>query len=208
LGASRRNESTAIVSRGDYVALGLFQWIGIGLGIALVLIPIVRWFWKRFDMPSKWALEYRRRQEKEEEEAEMWASIESRVEAEESSRREFEMKQKQKQRLVGKSLDEKSSAEVWNKLGIDAPIKPVKREEPPPVSLESDSRVETERSLSSDVEKPVPEAPDWELVDKMSKLSEPVEGVPEAPDLEELSKMDEVDETEPGKTQAGWADDW
>ena len=159
-------------------------------------------------MPSKWALEYRQRQQKEAEEAEMWASIESRVEAEEFSKREFEMKQKQKQQLVGKSLDEESSAEVWNKLGIDAPIKPVKREEPPPVILDNDSRVETEISSSSDVEKPVSEAPDWELVDKMSKLSKPVEGVPEAPDLEELSKIDEVDGTEPDKTLAGWADDW
>lgn len=196
------------MSRGDYVALGLFQWIGIGLGIALILIPIVRWFWKRFDMPSKFAIEHIQRQKKEAEETEMWANIESQIELEESSKREFEIKQKQKQQLVGKSLDEESSVEVWNKLGIDAPLKPVKREEPPPVSLESDSRVETEISLSSDVEKSVPEAPDWELVDKMSKLSEPVEGVPEAPDLEELSKTDEIDGTKPEKTQAGWADDW
>ena len=159
-------------------------------------------------MPSKWALEYRQRQQKEAEEAEMWASIESRVEAEESSKRDFEMKQKQKHQLAGKSLDENQSVDVWNKLGIDAPITPVKREQPPPVSLENDSEGETEKPSNSDAGKPVPEAPDWELVDKMAKLSKPVEGVPEAPDLEELSSMDEVDETEPEPTQAGWADDW
>ena len=159
-------------------------------------------------MPSKWALEYRQRQQKEAEEAEMWASIESRVEAEESSKRDFEMKQKQKHQLAGKSLDENQSVDVWNKLGIDAPITPVKREQPPPVSLENDSEGGAEKSSNSDAGKPVPEAPDWELVDKMAKLSKPVEGVPEAPDLEELSSMDEVDETEPEPTQAGWADDW
>ena len=79
------------------MALGLFQWIGIGLVIALILIPIVRWFWKRFDMPSKWAIEVLQQKEKEAEEAQMWAGIESQVEAEETARREFEMKQKQKQ---------------------------------------------------------------------------------------------------------------
>ena len=159
-------------------------------------------------MPSKWALEHRQRQQKEAQEAEMWASIESRVEAEESSKRDFEMKQKQKHQLAGKSLDEDQSVDVWNKLGIDAPITPVKREQPPLVSLENDSEGETEKSSNSDAGKPVPEAPDWELVDKMAKLSKPVEGVPEAPDLEELSSMDEGDETEPEPTQAGWADDW
>ena len=35
-----------------------------------------------------------------------------------------------------------------------------------------------------------PEAPDWELVEKMSNLDKPVEGVPEAPDLDILSEED------------------
>ena len=51
------------------MALGLFQWIGIGLLIALVLIPLVRWFWKRFDMPSKFAIETMRQQKKDDAEA-------------------------------------------------------------------------------------------------------------------------------------------
>ena len=55
------------------MALGLFQWIGIGLVIALILIPIVRWFWKRFDMPSKWAIEVLQQKEKEAEEAQIIA---------------------------------------------------------------------------------------------------------------------------------------
>ena len=159
-------------------------------------------------MPSKWALEHRQRQQKEAQEAEMWASIESRVEAEESSKRDFEMKQKQKHQLAGKSLDEDQSVDVWNKLGIDAPITPVKREQPPTVNLENDSEGKTEKSSNGDVVKPVPEEPDWELVDKMAKLSEPVEGVPGAPDLEELSSMVVDDETDTGQTKAGWADDW
>ena len=155
-------------------------------------------------MPSKFAIEYIQRQKKEAEETEMWANIESQIELEETSKRDFEMKQKQKQQLAGKSLDQESSVEVWNKLGIDAPIKPVKREEPPPVILEKDNKV----SLNHESGKLVPEAPDWELVDKMAKLSDPVEGVPEAPDLQELSNPDSNDNNQPLQDEAGWADDW
>lgn len=173
---------------GENVALGLFQLIGIGLAIALVLIPIVRWFWKRFDMPSKFALEVLRRKEIEAEEAEMWAGIEAQVEAEETARREFEMKQKEKQERAGKSMDEAQSAEVWNKLGIDVPIQPVEREIAPPIVEEKETEV-VELTLDNAL-KPsqTPEEPDWELVQKMSKLDKPVEGIPGAPDLDRLSE--------------------
>ena len=170
------------------MAPGLFQMIGIGLAIALILIPIVRWFWKRFDMPSKFALEVLRRKEIEAEEAEMWAGIEAQVEAEETARREFEMRQKEKQERAGKSMDEAQSAEVWNKLGIDVPIQPVEREVAPTIAEEKETEV-AELTLDN-VLKPSqsPEEPDWELVQKMSKLDKPVEGIPDAPDLDRLSE--------------------
>jgi len=169
------------------VALGLFQMIGIGLAIALILIPIVRWFWKRFDMPSKFALEVLRRKEIEAEEAEMWAGIEAQVEAEETARREFEMKQKEKQERAGKSLDETQSADVWNKLGIDVPVQPVKREIAPPVVEQLEAEV-MDLTLDNALKSSNPDEPDWELVQKMSKLDKPIEGIPEAPDLDRLSE--------------------
>ena len=169
------------------MALGLFQMIGIGLAIALILIPIVRWFWKRFDMPSKFALEVLRRKEIEAEEAEMWAGIEAQVEAEETARREFEMKQKEKQERAGKSLDETQSADVWNKLGIDVPVQPVEREIAPPVVEQLEAEV-MDLTLDNALKSSNPDEPDWELVQKMSKLDKPIEGIPEAPDLEELKK--------------------
>ena len=170
------------------MALSLFQWIGIGLAIALILIPIVRWFWKRFDMPSKWALEILRRKEVEAEEAEMWSGIEAKVEAEKTARREFEMKQREKQELAGKSLDESESTDAWNKLGIDVPIQPVEREEAPLVVPEQqtesiDLTMENALNLSNN-----PDEPDWELVQKMASLDKPLEGVPEAPDLDKLTE--------------------
>ena len=161
------------------MALGLFQWIGVGLIIAIILIPLARWFWKRFDMPSKFAIEYFKQKQRDAEEEEMWVGIESQIEAEEKSKLEFEMKQREKQQAAGKTLDPEESAEVWNKLGIDVPIQPVKREEAPPVVLENTVLANPSKNT---------EEPDWELVDKMSKLAEPVEGIPDAPDLEQLSK--------------------
>ena len=173
------------------MALSLFQWIGVGLGVAIVLIPTARWFWKKFDQPSKRSLEIMKRHEEDAEEAEVWAGIEAQVEAETAAKREFEMKQREKQERSGKSLDEDTSANAWTKLGVDVPIQPVEREEAPPVILEkaieeSDSDDEVEFEETPDVPEEA-EEPDWELVEKMSKLAEPVGGVPAAPDLDELS---------------------
>ena len=167
--------------------MGLFQMIGIGLAIALILIPIVRWFWKRFDMPSKFALEVLRRKEIEAEEAEMWAGIEAQVEAEESARRDFEMKQKEKQERAGKSLDETQSADAWNKLGIDVPVQPVEREIAPSVVEQPEAEV-MDLTLDNALKSNNPDEPDWELVQKMSKLDKPIEGIPRAPDLDRLSE--------------------
>ena len=172
------------------MALSLFQWIGIGLFVALVLIPSVRWFWKRFDMPSKFAIETMRQQKKDAAEARMWSSIEAKVQAEEDARQALEIRQREKQENAGKSLDAEQSADVWNKLGIDTPIQPVERVEAPPVVLEkSESTIELtmDNALKLDNK---PEAPDWELVEKMSNLDKPMEGVPEAPDLDILSDDD------------------
>jgi len=170
--------------------LGLFQWIGIGLFVALVLIPSVRWFWKRFDMPSKFAIESMRQQKKDAAEARMWASIEAKVQAEEDARQALEIRQREKQESAGKSLDVEQSADLWNKLGIDTPIQPVERVEAPPVVLErSESTIELTSDDALKLDKK-PDAPDWELVEKMSNLDKPVEGVPEAPDLDILSDED------------------
>ena len=172
------------------MALSLFQAIGIGLFVALVLIPSVRWFWKRFDMPSKFAIETMRQQKKDAAEARMWSSIEAKVQAEEDARQALEIRQREKQESAGKSLDAEQSADVWNKLGIDTPIQPVERIEAPPVVLEkSEPTIELTMNNALKLDNK-PDAPDWELVEKMSNLDKPVEGVPEAPDLDILSDED------------------
>ena len=159
--------------------LTLFQWIGIGLVIALILIPIVRYFWKRFDLPSKRAQELMKQSEEEAIESRMWQSVEAQIEAEKQIAREIEMKRKENQEKSGKSLSKGESETAWAALGIEAPIQPVKRNVVSQVSTQSDENSERD---SVQVENNQQE-PDWELIEKMSNLDKPLEGVPEAPDL-------------------------
>jgi len=177
--------------------LSLFEYLGIGLAIAIVLIPIVRWFWKRFDLPSKRAVALMEREAEEGHEKAMWASIEAQVEAEKHAVREFEMKQKAKQESAGRKLDEAESDDAWTKLGIDIPMQPVAKVEAPPVVLSNPvEEVPEDEEPTIQVEEP-----DWELVERMEKLSNPHEGVPEAPDLNVLNSEQMVgkveDEPEP-----------
>ena len=159
--------------------LTLFQWIGIGLVIALILIPIVRYFWKRFDLPSKRAQELMKQSEEEAIESRMWQSVEAQVEAEKQMAREIEMKRKENQEKSGKSLSKGESETAWAALGIEAPIQPVKRTVVSQVSTQSDENSESDKIQVENNQ----QEPDWELIEKMSNLDKPVEGVPEAPDL-------------------------
>jgi len=162
--------------------LTLFQWIGIGLVIALILIPIVRYFWKRFDLPSKRALELMKQSEEEAIESRMWQSVEAQVEAEKQIAREIEMKRKENQEKSGKSLSKGESKTAWKALGIEAPIQPVERNVVSQVSTQSDENSESDKIQVENNQ----QEPDWELIEKMSNLDKPVEGVPEAPDLDSL----------------------
>jgi hypothetical protein len=169
--------------------LSLFEYLVIGLAVAIVLIPIARWFWKRFDLPSKRAVALLEREAEEGHEKAMWASIEAQVEAEKQTVREYEMKQKAKQDSAGRTLDDAESDDAWTKLGIDIPMQPVAKVEAPPVVLSKPvEEVPEEEEPTSQTEEP-----DWELVERMEKLSNPLEGVPEAPDLNVLNneQMDE-----------------
>lgn len=166
------------------MALSLFQYIGLGLVIALVLIPTVRWFWKRFDMPSKFAIEIIKRRKEEAEESKMWAVIEAQVQAEEDKKRQLDVRQKEKAAAAGKSLDIDQSVAAWNKLGIEVntDIEQEKKEtseNPEKSHVKFELTMENALKLNENAEEP-----DWELIEKMSNLGQPMEGVPEAPDLD------------------------
>lgn len=48
-----------------------------GLAIALILIPIARWFWKRFDAPDKETVEYIEEMKQVAEERKIWQEVEA-----------------------------------------------------------------------------------------------------------------------------------
>ena len=165
------------------MALSLFNWIGLGLGSALVLIPTVRWFWKRFDMPSKFALDIIRKRKEDEKEAQMWASIELQIQEEEDKKREYYLKQRERIDTAGKSFDKNQEIDVWSKLGIKVELDTT-------INQKTDSKVASE-TFELTMENALPiksnnQEPDWELIKKMSNLDIPQDGVPEAPDLGSL----------------------
>jgi len=184
------------------VALSLFQYIGIGLATAIVLVPIVRWFWKWFDKPSKSTIEYLQKQQEDDEEKALWSQIEAKIEAEQSIQNQLTTIALQKVESAGKSLDQEKASTAWESLGVDEPLEPVKRE-----------------VLELVVEGI--EEPDWELVEKIQNLSKPETDVSEAPDLDRLiqekTTKPETDVPEAPDldrliqektTKPGWADDW
>ena len=166
------------------MALSLFQYIGLGLVIALVLIPTVRWFWKRFDMPSKFAIEIIKRRKEEAEESKMWAVIGAQVQAEEDKKRQLDLSQKEKAAAAGKSLDIDQSVAAWNKLGIEVNSFTEQEEKETSENLVK-APVKFELTMENALKlNENSEEPDWELIEKMSNLGQPIEGVPEAPDLD------------------------
>jgi len=161
------------------VALSLFQWIGIGLGIALILIPIVRWFWGKFDMPSKLAIEVIRREKIESQEIEVWGKITNQYSIIKPIGNDLKI-DKTKEDDTTNLLDQDQTTIAWSKLGIEEPLQPVEKTISALVtSDEPKSFGGSEKETSAD-------APDWELIKKMSNLSSPIQGVPSAPDLDTL----------------------
>ncbi len=161
------------------MVLSPFQWIGIGLTIALVSIPIVRWFWKKFDMPSKLAMDVIRRDKIESREIEIWGEIENQQNMIEPIGGKLKIDKISDDGSVN-LLDKDQTAIAWSKLGIEKPLQPVEKTVSAlEVSEESKSFEEPEKESYAD-------APDWELIKKMSELSSPIQGVPSAPDLGSL----------------------
>ncbi len=67
------------------------------------------------------------------------------------------------------------------------PVQPVEREITPPIVEEQETEA-IELTMDNALKSSNPDEPDWELVQKMSKLDKPIEGIPEAPDLDRLSE--------------------
>ena len=161
------------------MVLSPFQWIGIGLTVALVSIPIVRWFWKKFDMPSKLAMEVIRRDKIESQEIEIWGEITNQQNIIEPIGGKLKIDKTNDDRPVN-LLDKDQTAIAWSKLGIENPLQPVQK------TVSSLDMSEESKSFEEPEKESYADAPDWELIKKMSELSSPIQGVPSALDLDSL----------------------
>tara|TARA_B100001094_G_C18173804_1_gene796689 strand:+ start:2067 stop:2462 length:396 start_codon:yes stop_codon:yes gene_type:complete len=130
-------------------------------------------------MPSKLAMDVIRRDKIESREIEMWGEVENRQNMIEPIGGKLKIDKINDDGSVN-LLDKDQTAIAWSKLGIEKPLQPVEKTVSAlDVSEESKSFEEPEKESYAD-------APDWELIKKMSELSSPIQGVPGAPDLGSL----------------------
>ena len=130
-------------------------------------------------MPSKLAMDVIRRDKIESREIEIWGEIENQQNMIEPIEGKLKIDKINDDGSVN-LLDKDQTAIAWSKLGIEKPLQPVEKTVSAlDVSEESKSFEEPEKESYAD-------APDWELIKKMSELSSPIQGVPSAPDLGSL----------------------
>ena len=91
-----------------------------GLLIAIILIPIVWWFWKKFDKPSEEQIEFEEAKAKQKEEAQMWAQIEKEMRDQEKVAKEAASKALAKidARKRAQAVNSVDVANAWSSLGM------------------------------------------------------------------------------------------
>lgn len=91
-----------------------------GLVIAIILIPIVWWFWKKFDRPSDEQIEFEEAKAKQKEEAQMWAKIEKEMRDQEKVAKEAASKALAKidARKRAEAVNSVDVANAWSSLGM------------------------------------------------------------------------------------------
>lgn len=98
----------------------LVEGLVTGLVIAIILIPIVWWFWKRFDRPSEELIEYQEAKAKQKEEAQMWAQIEQDMKNQEQVAKQAAANAlaKIEARKRAESIKSVDVANAWSSLGM------------------------------------------------------------------------------------------
>ena len=173
--------------------LPLVQWLLIGLAIAIVSLPLVRWFWKRWDRPTPEMIAHDEEQREQVAEARVWAAMEAKIDAEVAKKHEWaEIQMAKAVALIkAKPLDEVSASKAWDALGVDEPII---ISTAPEVDV-SDLLDQEEAAVESDeplIESEEPPAESEEKVEVPSMLDLPV--IPSEP---QVSTEDEFSHGEP-----------
>ena len=199
----------------------LVRLLVIGLVVAAVLVPIVRWFWSRFDRPTEAQLEYEEAKRKKREEERMWRRIEAKMRAEEAAAEEAAALARKRAELAAQAAPR--AADVGAALGAlgleqvevattEARVRSeVKATEGAEAALvddavfdderdDSDLEVEGPAKVSLEQDRAGAPAPDWALIERLREMNEreeepaPVD-LPTMPDLDALDEaMEAIDE--------------
>ena len=199
----------------------LVRLLVIGLVGAAVLVPIVRWFWSRFDRPTEAQLEYEEAKRKKREEERMWRQIEAKMRAEEAAAEEAAALARKRAELAAQAAPRAADVgAALGALGLEQvevattearATSGAKATEGAEAALvddtvfddepdDGDLEVEGPAKVSLEQDRVGAPAPDWALIERLREMNEreeepaPVD-LPEMPDLDALDlAMDGIDE--------------
>ena len=166
-------------------------WIAVGAWLSLILVPFFHYYWKRWDRPSKAALEEMERRKRELEVKRAFELEDMKLRAEEAA--QAKMKIEQRKRSVPPPVASEVLEDAWSQLGVES------KEENPSLSpnevdipkieemLESLPEVE-EEFITPDTGPVMVELPRNTQIDEEPKAIE--DEVEPAPDLESWNETD------------------
>ena len=184
----------------------LVQWLLIGLALAIVSLPLVRWFWKRWDKPTPEMVALKEEKREQNAEARVWAAMEAKIDAETIKKHEWaEVQMAKAVALVkAKPLNEVSASKAWDALGVDEPIiisttpeidiSDLLEDEEEVTVIDNKSSIESEiKTVESEEKETVPSMVDLpatspEILLQVDDELPQDEQIPEISDIEDLEK--------------------
>ena len=98
-------------------------WIAVGAWLSLILVPVFHYYWKRWDRPSKAALDEMARRKHELEVKRAFELEDMKLRAEEAAQAKLEMEQRK--RTVPPQVDSEVLHDAWSQLGIQLKEEPL-----------------------------------------------------------------------------------
>ena len=184
----------------------LVQWLLIGLALAIVSLPLVRWFWKRWDKPTPEMVALKEEKREQNAEARVWAAMEAKIDAETIKKHEWaEVQMAKAVALVkAKPLNEVSASKAWDALGVDEPIiisttpeidiSDLLEDEEEVTVIDNKSSIESEiKTVESEEKETVPSMVDLpstspELLLQVDDELPQDENIPEISDIDDIEK--------------------
>jgi len=203
-----------------------------GLVLAAILVPIVRWFWSRFDRPTEAQIAYDEERARQKQEARMWAQIEAKMRADEAAAEQAAAEARYRLELEAraKGADRTQISGAISALGseeLQPVLRDVKESRPAPKATvgaeaavvdgdalfsqepdDADLRVDGPAQVSLEQDRAGAPAPDWVLIERLRALKERTEdGVDAAmldphPDVPSMPDLPSLEDVEAGAVDA------